>query len=171
MYMLNAVMASGVPDEGFKAIQDQVAKLDPNDHSDDANMARAAVQHHRTWLRGNHFRERLRMIWREFFDDWDILICPQTATPAFEHDHSPMETRTLVVNNEEQDYFKQIFWAGIITVGYLPSTVFPTGPSRDGLPIGLQAVSAEFNDYQCIDFARLMAEQTGGFQPPPGYED
>ena len=111
------------------------------------------------------------MQWREFFNAWDILICPQTAAPAFPHDHSPMETRTLTVDNEEQDYFQQIFWAGIITVAYLPSTVFPTGVSREGLPIGLQAVSAEYNDYTCIDFARLMAREFGGFEPPPGYED
>jgi len=49
--------------------------------------------------------------------------------------------------------------------------VFPTGPSSDGLPIGLQAVSSEFNDYTCIDFARLVAQETGGFKPPAGYED
>jgi amidase len=171
IFMLNAVMAAGLPDEEFEAAQKEVAAFDPNDDSDQAQMARASVQHHRTWLRGNHFREHLRMAWREFFNDWDILICPQTATTAFPHDHSPFETRTLTVNNEAQDYFKQVFWAGIITVGYLPSTVFPTGPSREGLPIGLQAVGAEFNDYQCIDFARLMADEFGGFQPPPGYED
>jgi amidase len=170
-YMLNAVMAAGMPDDDFKAAEQAVAALDASDHSDQANMARAAVQHHRTWLRGNHFRERLRMAWRAFFNEWDILICPQTATTAFPHDHSPMESRTLVVDNETQDYFKQLFWAGIITGGYLPSTVFPTGPSQEGLPIGLQAVGAEFNDYQCIDFARLMADEFGGFQPPPGYED
>lgn len=171
MYMLNAVMAAGLPDDEFSATQQEVAALDPGDDSDQAHMARAAVQPHRIWLRGNHFREHLRVVWRAFFKDWDILICPQTATTAFPHDHSPFETRTLTVNNEAQDYFKQIFWAGIITGGYLPSTVFPTGPSAQGLPIGLQAVGAEFNDYQCIDFARLMADEFGGFQPPAGYED
>jgi amidase len=171
LYMLNGVMAARMPEDEFKATQQQVAALDPSDDSVEAQMARAAVQHHRIWLRGNHFREHLRMVWRAFFNDWDILICPQTATTAFPHDHSPMESRTLIVDNEAQDYFKQLFWAGIITGGYLPSTVFPTGPSPEGLPIGLQAVGAEFNDYQCIDFARLMADEFGGFQPPPGYED
>jgi amidase len=171
LYMLNGVMKAGLPDDEFKATEAAVAELDPSDNSNEANMMRAAVQHHRDWLRGNNARDVMRMIWREFFNEWDILICPQTATPAFEHDHSPFETRTLTVNNEEQPYFQQIFWAGVITVGYLPSTVFPTGPSREGLPIGLQAVSAEFNDYVCIDFARLLAQELGGFQPPPGFDD
>jgi len=30
-------------------------------------------------------------------------------------------------------------------------------------------VSAEYADRTCIDFARLMADEIGGFVPPPGY--
>ncbi len=73
------------------------------------------------------------------------------------------------VDNESQDYFQQVFWSGLITVAHLPSTVFPTGPSADGLPIGLQAVSAEFHDYTCIDFANLLAQEIGGFVAPPRF--
>ena len=103
------------------------------------------------------------------FQDWDILICPQTATDAFPHDHGEYFGRTLTVDNEEQEYFRQVFWAGIITVAHLPSTVFPTGLSQAGLPIGLQAVGAEYNDYITIDFARLMAREIGGFISPPNF--
>jgi amidase len=52
---------------------------------------------------------------------------------------------------------------------YLPSTVFPTGLSADGLPIGLQAVSAPFRDYRCIEFARLITQEMGGFVAPSQY--
>ena len=99
----------------------------------------------------------------------DILICPQMPTDAFPHDHGGYLERTLTVNNEDQDYFQQIFWAAIITVAHLPSTVFPTGSSKAGLPIGLQAVGAEYNDLITIDFARLLAQEIGGFTPPPNY--
>ena len=61
--------------------------------------------------------------------------------------------------------------AGVITEAYLPSTVFPTGPSKQGLPIGLQAVSGEYHDYTTIEFARLMANEIGGFVAPDGYGD
>jgi amidase len=47
--------------------------------------------------------------------------------------------------------------------------VFPTGLSQEGLPIGLQAVGAEFHDYTTIDFTRLMAQEIGGFTAPPAY--
>jgi len=54
-------------------------------------------------------------------------------------------------------------------MAHLPSTVFPTGVSKEGLPIGLQAVGAELHDYSTIDFTRLIAQQIGGFVPPPRY--
>jgi amidase len=127
------------------------------------------VLSHRDWLSANNTREQLRYAWRDFFDEWDILICPQTATPAFDHDHGQMKTRSLKVDSDDQPYFQQLFWAGLVTASYLPSTVFPTGPSLDGLPIGLQAVGAEYSDLVTIDFTRLLAREIGGFVPPPGY--
>jgi amidase len=168
-YLLWGIMQAGAPEEQFQAMLAQAATLDPNDRSLDAMALRGGVQHHRDWVGHNNDREALRYAWRAFFRDWDILICPQMATTAFPHDHGGYFERSLAVDNDVQPYFQQVFWAGVITGPYLPSTVFPTGPSRDGLPIGLQAVSAEFNDYTCIDFARLLAEEFGGFTPPPGY--
>ena len=58
----------------------------------------------------------------------------------------------------------------MIVNAYLPSTVFPTGLSKEGLPIGVQAVSAPYRDYRTIEFARLIAEEIGGFTPPNGYD-
>ena len=62
---------------------------------------------------------------------------------------------------------RQAFWSGLVTAPYLPSTVFPTGLSRRGLPIGLQAVGGAYRDYQTIDFTRLLAKEIGGFRRPP----
>ena len=66
----------------------------------------------------------------------------------------------------QRDYFEQLFWSGLVTNAYLPSTVFPTGLSQEGLPIGIQAVSAAYRDRRTIEFARLMADEVGGFQVP-----
>ncbi len=79
--------------------------------------------------------------------------------------------RTLTVDGEVQPYFQQLFWAGLITGPYLPSTVFPAGLSSTGLPIGVQAVGAEYRDYATIDFTRLLAREIGGFRAPPGFGD
>ena len=121
---------------------------------------------HREWIRTNTKREKLRLALAKFFEEYDILICPQMPTPAFPHDHRPMSERTLAVDNVEQPYFQQLFWAGVVVNAYLPSTVFPTGLAREGLPIGLQAVSGVYRDHSCIEFARLATEEFGGFTPP-----
>ena len=117
----------------------------------------------------NGARGALRVAWQKFFQDWDILLCPTTATAAFPQDQSDINERTLTINGEQRPYFEQVFWAGLATLCYLPSTVFPTGPSQSGLPIGLQAIGAEFDDRTTIEFTRLMAQEMGGFQVPPAY--
>ncbi|MGE0621602.1 MAG: amidase family protein [Pseudomonadales bacterium] len=125
---------------------------------------------HMQWLGLNNERTKFRYGWQAFFQDWDVLVCPIMPTAAFPHDHSP-ETfaRSITINGEPRSYFQQIFWAGIATLSYLPSTVFPTGVSKSGLPIGLQVIGAEFDDATTIEFARLLAAEIGGFVPPPGY--
>ena len=90
------------------------------------------------------------------------------ATPAFAHDHRPFDERTLTINGQERPFFESSFWAGLISRGGLPSTVFATGLSDSCLPIGLQAAGAEFDNYTTIEFARLMAQELGGFTAPPG---
>ncbi len=166
MTLLTSVMTAAMPDEAVAEAEKAAAALDPNDNSTDAVNLRASVIPHRDWIRTNTQREKLRLAWQRFFEDWDILVCPQMATAAFPHDHKPMPERTLLVNNQEQPYFQQLFWAGLIVNSYLPSTVFPTGLNEEGLPIGLQAVSAPYRDHRCIEFARLITQMIGGFTPP-----
>jgi amidase len=167
--LLNAVMTAALPDDAVAQAQAVVDALEAGDMSSEAVNARAAVLPHRTWIRTNTQREKLRRAWSAFFEDWDILLCPQMATPAFAHDHRPFGERTLKVDNQDQSYFQQLFWAGLVVNAYLPSTVFPTGPGREGLPIGVQAVSAPYRDYRTIEFSRLIAREIGGFVAPTQY--
>lgn len=169
--LLQSIMAAASTPEQRKEQEAYAASLDPNDQSDAAFLSRAMVLSHAGWLAANARRQRSRYKWREFFRDWDILICPQMATTAFEHDHGPFMQRTILVDNVEQPYFKQIFWAGVVTSPLLPSTVFPTGLSADGLPIGVQAVGDAYQDYKTILFADLVTREMGGFVAPPAYSD
>ena len=120
------------------------------------------------WFLQHSRRGGLRLAWERFFQDWDVLVCPISATPAFPHDHTPdLAARVIDVDGQEQPMFRQLFWAGLTTVAGLPSTVFPTGLSESGLPIGLQVVGAAFDDRTTIEFARCMADEIGGLRPPP----
>ena len=167
--LLTSVMTAAMTEEAVLEAEVRAAEFDAEDFSNEAITARATVLPHREWIRTNYGREKLRRAWGEFFEEWDLLICPQMATPAFPHDHRDFGQRTIEVDNISQPYFRQVFWSGIVVNAYLPSTVFPTGPSREGLPIGLQAISAPYRDHRTIEFARQIAREIGGFVPPPDY--
>lgn len=169
MGLMHSIMGAGSDPKTYKASQEYAASLDPNDLSDMAVMTRAMVLSHREWLRINNFREKMRYAWDAFFQKWDIILCPQMATTAFQHDHNNMSKRTIHVNGEKQPYFQQVYWSGFAIASYLPSTVFPTGSTEDGLPIGLQAISGAYKDYTSIEFARLMAKELGGYTIPRRY--
>jgi len=126
---------------------------------------------HAEWRDLDNERQKIRLQWRAFFNDWDIVIAPVSATTAFKHDHSAYQGRTLNVDGKVVPYFQQIFWASLATLSYLPATCFPTGVSREGLPIGLQAIGKGYDDLITIDFARQLGDEIGGFTAPPGFED
>lgn len=164
--LLQSVMTAGLTAEQIDTAQAIVDGLDEHDVSYKAVLARASVISHRDWIHNNIEREALRRAWDDFFDEWDVLICPQMAVPAFAHDHRKFNERTTQVDNVAQPYFQQLFWAGIVINSYLPSTVFPTGLNKEGLPIGLQAVSAPYRDKRCIEFAHQITRELGGYEAP-----
>ncbi len=129
------------------------------------------TESHQEWMAADAWRGVFRHKWQAFFEDWDIVLCPISATAAFPHDTSPLNGRSLVVNGKEVDFWQQLFWASLATMPLLPSTVFPTGLSQSGLPIGLQAIGAAFNDRLTIRIAGLISRELGGFRPPAGFSD
>ena len=114
-------------------------------------------------------RARSRLAYREFFRDWDVLLAPITLIPAFEHDDRPQGERTIVVDEAHVDYYLQIFYPSIATFPGQPATAFPVTRSREGLPIGLQAIGPYLEDRTPIEFAHLLEQELGGFVPPPRY--
>jgi amidase len=88
-------------------------------------------------------------------------------TPAFPHDHSPMNTRRLEIDGHSVDYSDQIIWCAPATSFGLPASVVPIARSPDGLPIGVQIVGGYLNDLTTIAFAGHIERAFGGFVPPP----
>jgi amidase len=169
---LNLVASTGlvnIPDEHYAFSQRCAEELDTNDESPLAVLTRARVLDHRSWSDHDEARTHHRLRWRTFFDDWDVVICPISATTAHEHDHRPKHERTLVVDSAQTSHYEHYFWVGLATLAYLPSTAFPSGLSRAGLPIGLQIIGPEYGDRTTIEVARLVAQELGGFRAPPRF--
>jgi amidase len=135
-----------------------------------AKMTRAYVLPHRDWLKVNERRHQMRLLWDQFFDDWDVLLCPAAASAAFPHDHvGERHERTIEVNGKRVATTDQLFWAGYSCCFYLPSTVAPIGLTPQGLPCGVQIVTRQYSDMVSIRFAELLEKEYAGFTPPPGY--
>src|SRR5262245_54284118 len=121
-------------------------------------------------------REQYRAAWREFFRKWDVLLAPAFSTLAYPHVERPFPSDesdfalTLEINGRAAPYVRSIFYPSVATVAGQPATVFPVGRSREGLPIGLQAIGPYLEDRTPIRFAALLAKEIGGFTKPEGYD-
>ena len=167
--LLNAVISARLPEDEYQEMRAAIEKIPANDQSLIAELARGAVMSHREWLRADFARQRLKQQWRALFRDFDVIICPPAAIPAFRHDPStPQEARTMAVGDKEFPYLDLLVWAELATTCGLPASVIPTGIT-DGLPIGVQIIGPEFEDRTRLAFARAIEREFAGFTPPPGY--
>ncbi len=133
-------------------------------------MVRGNTLAHRDWLPLNNERMATRRKFADFFQDWDILLCPAAASAACPHDHTGERwQRTITVNGKHVPTTDQLFWAGYSGAVLLPSTVGPAGLTNSGLPVGYQAIAASGRDKTATAFSRFVEREIGGFQPPPGY--
>jgi amidase len=142
-----------------------------SDMSYEAQAARANVMSHREWLGWSNRRHQMRLLWAEFFRDWDVLLCPTAATPAFpQNQKGERWERMIDVNGNPQPSTTQMFWAGYSGMCYLPSTVAPIELAGGRLPVGAQIIAPQYGDYRSIAVARLIEKEYFAFTPPPGLD-
>ncbi len=168
--LLRSATSRRQSDEEFAANAAKVKAFAPGDRSYYAQMLRAYVMPHRSWLMTNERRHQMRLAWEAFFEDWDVLLCPAAASAAFPHDHvGERHERTIPVNGKKVPTTDQLFWAGYSGGFYLPSTIAPIGVTPQGLPSGVQIVTRQYGDYSSIRFAELIEREYAAFVPPPGF--
>ncbi|MCG3754405.1 MULTISPECIES: amidase [unclassified Amycolatopsis] len=155
------------PVDAYEELQTRAAALSATDESLDAARLRGLVLSHRDWLGVNHRRELHRHGWRQFFAEFDAVVCPVTPTPAFPHDHNPdLLACRIDIDGVEYPFFDQLVWAGVATMPGLPATAMPAGFSPEGLPVGVQVVGPMFEDRTPLRLAELLEERIGGFRAP-----
>jgi amidase len=168
--LLRAATSGRLTPELFQENLQAAQALQPGEAGYEAQMIRAQAMYHRDWHSFNEERHHMRLAWADFFQEYDLLLCPTATTVAFPH-HQQGERweRMLMVNGQPQPSTTQMFWAGYSCNFYLPSTVAPAGLSREGLPVGVQIIGPQYGDYTCIHFARLLEQEFYRFTPPPGF--
>ncbi|MEN8159865.1 MAG: amidase [Myxococcota bacterium] len=167
--LLSGFLGGVQPPPAYEALVGQADALAPDDHTDAAEMLRAQTMSHHTWLGFHDARAHLRWAWHRFFQDWDLLVTPICATSAFPRDEGPMGARRIDVDGQEQGHYLQLFWAGLSGLPELPSTIVPTGPGADGLPIGVQLIGPAWGDRVTIGAAAALEAAGCVFRAPPGY--
>jgi amidase len=106
-------------------------------------------------------------ILERFFQRFDALLCPVTATPAIAHcpRNSPID-----VDGQSVPY-----WlaggghCGPFNLTGHPAVIIPLAQSRDGLPIGLQILGPRWSELKLLALARALLPFAQGYQRPPGY--
>jgi len=142
-----------------------------DDMSYEAQAARANLMRHREWLGWSNRRHQMRLLWAEFFKEWDVMLCPPAATPAFaQNQRGERWERMIEVNGKPQPSTTQMFWAGYSGNCLLPSTVAPIELAGGKLPVGVQIIAPQYGDYRSIAVARLIEREYFAFTPPPGFE-
>lgn len=131
---------------------------------------RGASLRHRAWLSANERRLQMRRRWREFFEDWDVVLAPVSPTVAIPHDHSiPQMSRTIEVAGTPRPYGDQMVWMGVFGVAYLPSTCLPVGLHSNGCPIGMQVVGPFLEDHTALAAAGMIESLVDGHWRAPRF--
>jgi amidase len=142
MKLLNAARSPRLTPAALAEARGVAAALSPDDRSLQAERARGWAMVHREWLAADAARLQLQQRWQELFRDFDAVIYPAAAVPAFPQDQSePFDARQLDIDGHLYPYSDACFiWAD------------PAFISRDRTTIAL---------------AGLIERAFGGFVPPP----
>jgi amidase len=169
MKLLNGARSPRLTPDEFAKAQQQAASLSSDDHSLQAERDRGMVMTHRDWLVADAARLQLQQRWYDLFREWDVVIYPAAAVPAFPQDQSePIEARRLDIDGKAYPYLDANFiWADPASTCGLPAPAAPIGRSAAGLPIGVQIIGPYLEDRTTIAFAGLLEREFGGFTPPP----
>jgi len=133
------------------------------------DAGRAMASRYRTWAVANGLRQRQRALWSTFFEDYDVVLAPVMPTAAFAHDtERPIMERVLDVDGTDVSHAMAMAWCGAIGAMLLPVVTLPTGPTADGLPVGVQVVGPYLSDLRLLAVAETIDTAAGpGFIRPP----
>lgn len=112
-------------------------------------------------------RDRLIIQMDQALDQYDILLCPVSATPAFTH--RPSGT-AIEIDGRHVPYGLA---SGTYTMPFAltehPAIVIPIGKTQTGLPIGMQIVGKRWREMELLAIAQEIDQVVGDFRNQLGY--
>ena len=111
-------------------------------------------------------RDQSIIAWEQFFEKWDILLCPPSMMTAFPHCEpgSP-----LYVDGQQVIYWAVSGHGTLFNYTGHPAVVVPYKMDGDGLPIGIQIVGKRWDESRLLAAAKALSGVTCAFQRPPSY--
>lgn len=111
-------------------------------------------------------RDRITARWEEFFTQWDALLCPPSMTVAYPHcaPGSP-----IMVDDTAARYDEECRHCYEFNLTGHPALVSPLALTAEGLPIGIQMVSARWADERLLAIANSISPYLPGFSPPAAF--
>jgi amidase len=117
------------------------------------------------YLEALDIRDRSIAAWEQFFEKWDVLVCPPSMMTAFPHCEPGA---SLLVDSQEVSYWMVSAHSTVFNYTGHPAVVLPYKLDRDGLPLGIQMVGKRWSDSRLLAMAKALSAVTGTFQRPPG---
>ena len=111
-------------------------------------------------------RDKYIVAWEQFFEEWDILICPPAITTAILHNEGKTPIR---IDGKEVEYHLTSAASKPFNYTGNPAIVVPFTSDEHGLPIGIQIASKKWSESRLLGIAKAITKITGGFKRPPGY--
>ncbi|QOZ65488.1 amidase [Bradyrhizobium arachidis] len=97
--------------------------------------------------------ERLRDTFAEYFQRYDVLLCPVTPFPATKHG-----LNDVVVDGVTVSPFHVMSATSPFSLTGMPALSMRFGTSRDGLPIGVQIVSSWLAESTVLEVASVLED-------------
>ncbi|WP_085523038.1 amidase [Tuberibacillus sp. Marseille-P3662] len=111
-------------------------------------------------------RARLWHLMQDKLDQYDIILSPTVAVPAFTFDREGPDTINGRAIKPDSDWVM----AQIYNITGLPAASIPISVTEAGLPIGMQAAAQRLSDLTLLQFCRFYEREIGMLQGAIGFQ-
>ncbi|MDQ7052614.1 MAG: amidase family protein [candidate division KSB1 bacterium] len=101
-------------------------------------------------------RNRLWLMFHDFFEKYDYLLTPTMAVPPFPVEQNYPGT---IAGKKMKTYIDWIAPTFVISMTGLPAGSAPCGLDNRGLPVGMQVIGTQFGEERVLQLMRVIQER------------